>query len=113
VPGSYAVCRLRPNAATPAWANRAEGFRSITRTADELSIVCSADAVPEGTTGERGWACLRVRGKLDFDQTGIAAALTAPLAEAEVPVLMIATHDTDYVLVREADLDRLPPGWHA
>jgi uncharacterized protein len=53
-----------------------------------------------------------VRGKLEFDQTGIAAALTAPLAEAKVPVLMIATYDTDYLFVREADLDRLPLPWH-
>jgi hypothetical protein len=74
--------------------------------------VCPVQAVPGNTKAERGWACLRVRGKLDFDQTGITAALTAPLADAEVPVLMIATYDTDYLLVREADLDRLPPPWH-
>jgi hypothetical protein len=74
--------------------------------------VCATEAVPGATTAERGWACLRVRGKLDFDQTGIAAALTAPLAEAGIPVLLIATHDTDHLFVREADLDRLPLPWH-
>jgi hypothetical protein len=105
VPGSYAVCRLEPDAPAPAWAQSAAEFCSVTRTPDELSIVCAAEAVPEGVASERGWACLRVAGTLAFDQTGIAAALTAPLARAGVPILLIATHDTDYLLVREADLD--------
>ena len=112
VPGSYAVCRLEPDAPTPAWAEGGAGFRSVTRTDHELSIVCPADAVPQDAGADRGWACLRVRGTLDLNQTGIAAALTAPLADANVPVLVIATHDTDYLFVREADLDRLPHPWH-
>jgi hypothetical protein len=47
-----------------------------------------------------------VAGPLDFALTGVAAALTAPLAAAEVSVLPVATFDTDYLFVREAALDR-------
>jgi len=107
VPGRYAVCRLEPDAPVPDWAtNTNAGLASVTRTRDELSVVCPAENVPKDATAERGWACLRVAGTLDFDQTGIAASLTAPLAEAAIPVLVIATHDTDYLLVREPDLER-------
>ena len=107
VPGSYAVYRLDPDAPVPDWASNTDaGLASVTRTRDELSVICPAEDVPEDATAERGWACLRVAGTLDFDQTGIAASLTVPLAEAAIPVLVIATHDTDYLLVREADLDR-------
>ena len=62
------------------------------------------DAVPEGALVQRGWRGLQVVGPLDFALTGGAAALTAPLAEAEVSVLPIATYDTDYLFVREETL---------
>ena len=107
LPGSFAVCRLDPAAKVPDWAaSGTTAFCSVTRTPQELSIVCPEETVPEGVPAERGWRCLRVRGPLDFGQTGIAAALTAPLAAAAVPVLVIATYDTDYLLVRDERLTR-------
>ena len=33
------------------------------------------------------------------------SSLTQPLAEAEVPIFALSTYDTDYVLVREPQLD--------
>jgi hypothetical protein len=36
---------------------------------------------------------------------GIAAALLTPLAEALIPVFLISTFDTDYVLVKRERLD--------
>jgi heme-degrading monooxygenase HmoA len=103
--GEYAACRLDPGAPVPAW-TRDEAFCSVTRTADELSILCPAAVVPEGIVAERGWRPLRVRGPLDFGLTGVAAALATPLAAAGVTVLLIATYDTDYLLVREVALER-------
>jgi len=97
-----AVCRLPAEAELPGWATG--GFVSVTRTADELSITCAEEAAPDGITAERGWRCLKVEGPLDLALTGIAAALTGPLAEARVSVSVIATYDTDYLLVKE---DRL------
>ena len=38
--------------------------------------------------------------------TGVLAPLAAALAEAKVSMLPIGTFDTDYILVREADLER-------
>lgn len=99
LPGRYAVCRLDAGAAVPAWAARG-AFTSLTRTADELSVVCDEAAVPAGVRCEPGWCCLQVAGPLDFGLTGVLAALAVPLAEAGVSLFAVATFDTDYVLVQ-------------
>jgi hypothetical protein len=96
---TYAVCRLAPTAPIPSWA-RGGGFFSITRTPDELSIVCSEAYVPEGIKVERRWRVLRVDGTLDFSLVGILASLTAPLAQAGVSIFALSTYDTDYLLVK-------------
>jgi putative acetyltransferase len=103
--GTFAICKLEPAASIPPWAT-ADELLSITRTADELSIVCRQDAVPEGILCERGWRCLRVAGTIPFSVVGILASLTAPLAEAGISVFAISTFDTDYLLVKANDLGR-------
>lgn len=99
----FAVCQLDAADAIPGWAS-AGSFLSITRTNEELSIVCEDAQVPEGTKCERGWRCLRVAGKMEFSVTGVLASLVAPLAEARISVFAIATFDTDYLLLKERDL---------
>lgn len=105
LPDTLAVCRLAPDAEVPAWAWTGEPA-SVTRTRDELSLVCREDAVPEGVRAESGWRCLKVQGPLDFALTGIMAALTAPLAAAGISVFAVSTFDTDYLLVKAENLDR-------
>ena len=100
LPGRFAVCRLGAGDAVPEWARGA--MVSITRTEDELSIICDEAAVPAGVHAERGWVCFKVLGPLPFEMVGVAAALTTPLAEAGVSVIVVGTFDTDYVLVKEA-----------
>lgn len=78
----------------------------MTRTEDELSIVSSSADVPAGVTAETGWRCLRVEGPLSFELTGIVAGLSAPLARAEIPIFVVSTYDTDYMLVKAVDLER-------
>jgi hypothetical protein len=104
LPGSCAVCRLSADAAFPAWA--VGDLVSVTRTSDELSVVCREDAVPQGVRCERGWRSLRIAGSLDFSLVGVLVSLLVPLAEAGVSVFAISTFDTDYLLVREGDLAR-------
>lgn len=104
LPHRLAVCRLAPDAPIPAWPRGA--FTSITRTPDELSIVCDDDAVPHDVQCERGRRVLVVEGPLPFNATGIAAAMLAPLADARIPVLLISTYDTDYLMIEEALFDR-------
>src|SRR3954463_4307959 len=102
-----AVCRLPASERVPSWALELHhAFLSLTRTADELSVICPEVAVPPDTDVEPGWRALTVAGPLDFAMTGVLASLAAPLAEAGVPLLAIATHDTDHLLVRADDVDR-------
>jgi len=105
VDGVFAVCRLEPGAPIPIWST-ADDFFSITRTADELSVVCRQDAVPDGINCERGWRCLRVAGTIPFSVVGVLASLTAPLADAGISVFALSTFDTDYLLVKAKDLER-------
>jgi nitrilase len=97
--GLFAVCRLPPGSAIPAWATAGDVF-SVTRTADELSVVCREEAVPIGTSAEGGWRCLRVAGAMPLSQVGVLAALTRPVAAAGVAVFAVSTFDTDYLLVK-------------
>jgi uncharacterized protein len=103
LPDTVAICRLSKNATVPDWALSGEFF-SITRTMDELSIVCNQDRVPEATKCERDWRGLKVVGTLDFSLTGILAALVAPLADAGISIFAVSTFDTDYLLVKESQL---------
>jgi hypothetical protein len=105
VPGQFAVSRLLPEAAIPQWAHSAS-FASITRTSDELSIVCLASSVPEEVKSERDWACLKLLGPFPFQETGILASFLDPCARAGIPIFAVSTFDTDYVLVKEADKER-------
>jgi len=106
IPGRFAVCRLDVHDAVPAWAHGDMPLVSITRTAGELSIVAAEEAVPESAKAERGWAAMRIGGTLDFSLVGILSKLTGALAEANVPVFVISTYDTDVLLVRADDAAR-------
>jgi hypothetical protein len=99
-----AVCRLEARAEIPPWATGAPFF-CVTRTPDELSVVCPEECIPAGITCEPGWRALRLEGAFDFGLVGVLYSVAAPLAESEVGILALATYDTDYVLVQGSQLD--------
>jgi len=105
LPGLHAVCRLPAGDPIPGW-TAGDGFLSITRTAEELSIVCPDDRVPEEVHAERGWRCLKVQGPLAFTEVGVVASFAAPLAEARIGIFVVSTYDTDYLLVKAGDLEK-------
>ena len=104
VPGRLAICRLAAGDPIPAQAVLGNFF-SVTRTVEELSIVCPEALAPAGSQVEGGWRALKVAGPLDFALTGILAGLSGALAGAGISLFAISTYDTDYVLVRATDLD--------
>ncbi len=104
LPKPFAVCRLSAASPVPEWA--AGELCSVTRTVDELSVVCPQQLVPEGVRSKGGWRCIRVRGPLAFDLTGVLASLASPLAAAGVPIFALSTFDTDYLLVPGEALER-------
>lgn len=105
IEGTFAVVRLEPNDAVPSWA-RGGALWSITQTPTELSIVCTSDRVPPGPRTEGPFKALKIKGTMDFGLTGILAAIADPLAAARISIFSISTFDTDYVLVREPDLQK-------
>lgn len=102
LPGRFCICRLDPQADVPGWAVRG-GFFSVTRTQDELSIVCDEAFVPDGVLCAGGYAALMVQGPLDFSLVGILSPISAVLAQANVSIFALSTYDTDYILMRESD----------
>ena len=107
LPDLLAVCRLAPDSALPpAPAASTAGFWSVTRTADEISVILPEDQAQPGWKVEPGWRAFHVAGPLDFGLTGVLASLAQPLADAGIPVFVLSTYDTDYVLVKEVRLER-------
>jgi hypothetical protein len=103
LPGLYAVVRMTPGATVPGWATKGE-FSSVTRTAEELSIVCSAENVSKELAPGPRWICLKLEGPFPFSQTGVLLSFIAPLSSNGIPIFAISTYDTDYVLVQEDHL---------
>ena len=92
-----AIARLAREAPLPEWARG--GFVTISRTADELSVVCPERHVPAGVQQERERVALGIEGVIPMTTVGLLARLCAALAERGVPVFVISTYDTDWILV--------------
>jgi hypothetical protein len=105
LPEALSICRLPPNAPLPSWfSDGGEGFRSMTRTDEELSLILPDRHVPEGVPAARSWRAFKVCGPLDFALTGIMARISTALANAGISLFAVSTYDTDYVLVRKEDV---------
>ncbi|MCP3963044.1 MAG: DEAD/DEAH box helicase [bacterium] len=95
---------MSPRSRTPRWVHRSVFF-SISRSSDELSIVCEDHLIPDRVRCERGWSAIKVAGTLDLSLIGVLASLAQPLAAAGIGLFTVSTYDTDYLLVRESKLD--------
>lgn len=98
LPERFAISQLAANVPIPAWATQGPFF-SVTRTSDELSVVCEHSRVPAGVRSQPGWSILKVHGPFDLTETGVLSSLASSLAEAKLSLFTISTFDTDYLLV--------------
>ena len=103
--GDYAICQLDAQTSVPKWASLGDLY-SITRTPDELSIICLHEQIPEHIPCQAGWQVLKIEGPFNFDEIGVLAALTAPLAAAQISLLTISTFDTDYIFIQAENYDQ-------
>lgn len=104
-PERLAIARWPAGQAVPALPP--EGFFSLTRTDDELSLVVPLAHLPDGAQQvEAGWRAAAVVGPLDFSLVGILRGLAVVLAKAQISIFAISTYDTDLILVREGDQAR-------
>ena len=102
-PEALSICRLPPGVAIPEWAQTGI-FVAITRTSEELSIICPSPSVPAGVPSNGGWRAVKVQGPWTFSEVGVLRAVVDPLTDAGISLLAVCTFDTDYVLVRQAEL---------
>ena len=103
--GTYAIARMAPDTAIPAWAD-GKGFVSIGRSDEELSVVCLADRVPAEIKHDGDWTCYKFQGPFAFNETGILLSVIRPLSEADIGIFAVSTFDTDYLLIKTADKTR-------
>jgi uncharacterized protein len=106
IQGNYSVLRYPPDEPVPDWLDQSRFF-CVARTDEELSIVCDTNVV-QGKAGDKEdcWKCLKVQGPLDFTLTGVLSSITSPLAKAEISIFAISTFDTDYILIKEENLEK-------
>jgi len=104
IPDLFAVSKLAPDQDFPSWLPQRD-MVFIARTSDELSIMCPQKYLPAEQTASRGWHCLRIDGELAFDEVGVVARIAKPLADIGLSIFVVSTHDRDYVLVEENDLE--------
>ena len=113
-PGELALVQLPAHANLPRWAFDDEHetpFWSVARTADELSVICSFDAVPGSITASGPYLAFSVDGPLDHSLIGVLAGLLEPLAADGVSVMAQSTFDTDWILVPTAQADAAAESW--
>lgn len=103
LPGEYAICRMEPGSSFPSWAV-VSAFYTVSKSDSELSIVCDASLVPPSVECSKEWRLLQIAAVLDLSLTGITAKFSTALADAGVNLCVIATHDTDYILVQQQKL---------
>ena len=102
----YAICRFDSDSDIPMWIKDSEFF-SVTRTEDELSVVSrQSDSNPEITEINKDWRILKIQGPLDFSLVGIIAEISRILKEINITIFTISTFETDYILVKNKDLDK-------
>ncbi|ULQ60233.1 ACT domain-containing protein [Brucepastera parasyntrophica] len=94
---SFAVCKLEK----PSPFSFHGDFVFLAQTEDEISLVCRSDHIPENVLAcEDGWEILKIEGSLDFSLTGIIAGISSVLSERQIPVFVVSTFNTDYILVK-------------
>jgi hypothetical protein len=102
---TFAICRLDKDAPIPDWVFQGS-LSSVTRTKSELSIVSPLINVPRGILCDPGWSCLKIKGPLDLSSTGIISSIAKTLEKEGISLFLISTYDTDYVMVKEKDLEK-------
>jgi uncharacterized protein len=105
---NFTVVKFPPTEKIPLWALNSDVF-SITRTDEELSIVCPSECLPINeafSDVENDWKCIKVEGILDFSLTGILSSLANPLAENNISIFAISTFNTDYLLVKSHSIEK-------
>ena len=79
-------------------------FSFITKTDEELSLVCKTVDVPKNTTArDDGWKGFRIQGVLDFSLIGVLSKISSVLAGNGIGIFAVSSFNTDYIFVKADD----------
>ena len=106
LPDLFGVLKLPVRQPWPSWLSDRSVF-FVAKTEDEFSIMCPQHHIPAHQACSRNWRCIRVDGDLAFDQVGVAASIANPLAEREISIILVGTHDRDYVLFQQEHMPQV------
>jgi hypothetical protein len=81
-------------------------FYWLSKTDEELTIVCDSSIELGGGVKNAGWSCFKVLGPIDFSVIGVLAGISAVMASAHISIFSLSTFNTDYILVKSAHLER-------
>lgn len=99
----FTICKIQDASRV----NLSSQFVFLGKTDEELSLVCLTEDVPDNAyIKDDGWKAFRIQGELDFSLIGILSAITGVMAENQIGVFAISTHNTDYVLVRSENYEK-------
>jgi hypothetical protein len=106
LPEAFGILKLTPPQPFPQWLSAASVF-FVAQTEDEYSVICPQQVIPAGVDYSANWRCLQAHGDLAFDEIGVIARLSQPLADAGLSLFFVSTHDRDYVFVSSDDSERV------
>ena len=96
---TFSIHRLALDASLPEAVSECD-FYSLSKTAEEISLVCPENIAVTSEKSNPDWKCLKVEGPLDFKLTGILSGITDVLAGEKISIFAISTFDTDYILIK-------------
>jgi hypothetical protein len=112
--GEMGMAQLPAHASIPRWAldeTHESSFWSVTRTIDELCVICSYETIPGSVSTVGPFTVFSIDGPLDHSLVGVLAGLLEPLSRAGISILAESTFDTDWILVASAQADQAFEIW--
>ena len=101
---TFTIHKFVPSASIPEAVSDCS-FYSVSRTLEELSLVCPEDLSVQSEKSSSNWKCLKVAGPLDLNLTGLIAGLSDTLEKAKISIFAISTFETDYLLIQKEVLE--------
>ena len=99
----FAVCKIKDSREI----NFEDDFLFVGKTDEELSVVCVEEKVYKSAyAGDKGWKALRIKEILDFSLVGILYKISKILAENNIGIFAVSTYNTDYILVKEENINK-------
>ena len=100
---TFTIHKFSPDASIPEEIMKSN-FYSVSKTEKELSLVCSEVFEFQSLQSSNGWKCIKVKGPLNFNLTGILAGISDILTKGNISIFAISTFDTDYILVKSQEM---------